>query len=102
MNKDRRKRITAITEQLEALKELFATQVAQLDGLNSEIELLQQEEQDAFDSLPEGLQQAARGQTMEQATESLGEAFEALGELISNVTDKLEEAVSALTQAVGD
>ncbi|HFL2835938.1 TPA: hypothetical protein ACGWV8_002566 [Pseudomonas aeruginosa] len=58
MNKARRKQLAEIAEQLQELRD--------------RIEQLQEEEQEGFDNLPEGLQQGERGQVMEQATEQMG------------------------------
>ncbi len=74
MNKARRKQLAEITEQLQELRE--------------RIELLQEEEKDRYDNLPESLQQGERGQAMEQAAEQMGTAL-----------DSIDEAVQALKEA---
>lgn len=71
MNKDRRKRLTEITEQLELLK--------------GQLESLRDEEQDAFDAMPESLQGGERGQAMESAVSSMEEVADALDEVVSNI-----------------
>ena len=60
MNKDRRDRIAKIKEALEDLR--------------GQIEDLQSEEQEAFDNMPESLQQSERGQASEAAAEALQSA----------------------------
>ena len=67
MNNDRRKRIAAISEKLEEL--------------HAELEGIQEEEQEAFDSMPESLQQGDRGQQAEQAADALSSAASSLEEL---------------------
>lgn len=57
MNAERRKRLSAALEQLEAAK--------------SEIEEIQQEEQEAYDNMPEGLQESERGEIIANNAESL-------------------------------
>lgn len=47
MNKERRKALAALR--------------AQLDNVRAELEAIRDEEQDAFDNMPEGLQQSERG-----------------------------------------
>jgi len=74
LNKARRKQLAEITEQLQELRE--------------RIELLQEEEKDRYDNLPESLQQGERGQAMEQAAEQMGTAL-----------DSIDEAVQALKEA---
>lgn len=66
MNKDRRKQLESIVERIEEIKAL--------------VEALRDEEQGAFDNLPEGLQQSDRGQGMEAAVEQLEAAISALEE----------------------
>ena len=58
MNKERRAKLGDIIERL--------------DALQAEIEDLEREEQEAFDSMPEGLQQSERGQQTEEAANTLG------------------------------
>ena len=62
MNNDRRKRIESLTNKLTEIKE--------------EIELLQQEEQDAYDAMPEGIRYSERGDNAESAMAELEEAAE--------------------------
>lgn len=57
MNDDRRKRIDEAMEHIAAARELLDTVIA--------------EEQEAFDNLPEGLQNSERGQKMEETAGSL-------------------------------
>lgn len=66
MNKVRRK----------ALEEI----VAKLEELKCELEMLQEEEQDAFDNLPESLQGGERGQQMEEYIQKIGDAVCSLGD----------------------
>lgn len=57
MNKQRRKAIDAVREKLEELLE--------------ELEAIKDEEQEAFDNLPESLQDSERGDKMTEAIENL-------------------------------
>lgn len=63
MNTEQRKKITAC--------QLAISQQATI------LEQIRDENQDSFDNLPEGLQQADKGQEMEQAIEWLSSAIEA-------------------------
>jgi len=74
MNNERRKEIARI--------------IGELQQLQSDIENVLGEEQDAFDNMPEGLQQSDRGQAAENAIDELESA-----------TSAVEEAVSALENA---
>lgn len=73
MNKERRKTIAKLREQLEEIA--------------SELENLADEEQDAYNNLPESLQQSERGTMMEDAATNLECAFESIREVISNLED---------------
>ena len=74
MNNIRRKAIQEIMDKLEDLK--------------CDIESLRDEEQEAFDNLPEGIQASERGEAMESAAYNLDEAYES----IESVIESLEEA----------
>lgn len=76
MNNKRRTAIEAIKEQLEALF--------------NQVEELATEEREAFEAMPEGLQQSARGQASEDAAYTLENATCEL----QTVIDSLEEAAT--------
>lgn len=64
MNNTRRKAIMKIAERLEELK--------------TDFELLRDEEQEAFDNLPEGIQESERGEHMENIIYNMEEVLENL------------------------
>ena len=68
MNNARRDQIAKIKETLEDLR--------------GKIEDLQSEEQEAFDNMPESLQQGDRGQASEAAAEALQSAFDSVDEAV--------------------
>ena len=74
MNKDRRKRIDEIQDGLEQWGDM--------------LEDLESEEQEAFDAMPEGLQDSDRGQVAQSAIDSLVDARDSL----VNALDALEAA----------
>jgi hypothetical protein len=78
MNAARRKRIEEVMSQLEPLKEL-------VDDLLSE-------EQDAYESMPEGLKSSARGEAAENAVASLESASGQLEEAINELSAAKEAA----------
>lgn len=67
---------------------LIGKVIEQLENLKMEIETLQEIEQEAFDNLPEGLQQSDKGTAMEEASSALEAALSSLEE----TTNSLEEA----------
>lgn len=73
MNKERRDRLNDALLALETAK--------------GTIEQITQEEQDAFDNLPEGLQRSDRGEAMEEAIQALEEATNDIDNAIGNIDD---------------
>lgn len=74
MNQARRKKIDKLIEQFETLKE--------------EVDALMEEESAAYENLSENLQESARGQSMQEAIDNLGNASSSIEE----VTGYLESA----------
>lgn len=60
MNKDRRKRLTDIVERL--------------SGIHADLEELATDERDAFENMPEGLQQSAKGEQIDANADALENA----------------------------
>ena len=76
MNKDRRKQLEEIAEQIGALKD--------------RLEDLRATEQASFDNMPEGFQQAENGQKMEAAVATIEEVIDSL----ESASGDLQELVS--------
>ena len=76
MNNARRKEIEKITAELESIKE--------------RIEALQEEEQDAFDNLPESIQYGERGDKMQSAIDNLGDAADNIQDCLDNLNEAME------------
>ena len=76
MNKQRRKKLRELADQLSAIKE--------------ELESVKDDEQAAFDNLPDGLQQAEKGQAMEAAAAIIDGAIDDLFGVI-NALDEAQE-----------
>ena len=71
MNNTRRKAIMKIAERLEELK--------------TDFELLRDEEQEAFDNMPESIQESERGEQMQEAIDALDEACCSIDEAIDRL-----------------
>lgn len=71
MNKQRRKMIADVVERLEAAK--------------SDLEMIRDEEQEAFDNMPEGLQGSERGETMEEGIYQIEEAMDGLDSALDSL-----------------
>ncbi|EDH5631395.1 hypothetical protein CB172_13235 [Salmonella enterica subsp. enterica serovar Claibornei] len=73
MNNERRKRLAALSQQLSELKD--------------EIQAVLDEEEEAFNNLPEGLQSGERGDSMQTDIASLDAAVSALEEAGDYLTE---------------
>lgn len=73
MNNERRKHLTALSQQLAELKD--------------DVQAVLDEEEDAFNNLPEGLQNGERGDTMQTAIAALDAAVSALEETSDQLTE---------------
>lgn len=73
MNNDRRTRLGEVRDSL--------------DDIITQIEELKDEEQEAYDNLPEGLQQSDRGDKMQTAIETMEEAISAIGDVQQTIDE---------------
>lgn len=67
------------------------TAVSVLSSALDTLQELQQEEQDAYDNLPEGLQGAERGMTMEEAANALQDAVDSIAEAIQSAENAIAD-----------
>lgn len=73
MNKQRRASLKEAVELLEQAKSI--------------IEIVAEEEREAFDNLPEGIQYSERGEQMEEYADTIEEFYEAIEEGIENLEE---------------
>lgn len=73
MNRERRKQISIITSELQSL-------------INS-LDVVKQDEEFAFDSMPEGLQCSERGEKSEEAIQLMDDALEQLDRAYEYLSD---------------
>ncbi|HGW6104735.1 TPA: hypothetical protein ACNIQM_002903 [Citrobacter werkmanii] len=73
MNNERRKRLTLLAQQITELKD--------------DVQSVLDEEEDAFNNLPEGLQSGERGDAMQTAIAALDAAVSALEEASDQLTE---------------
>ena len=76
MNNKRRKQIQLIVQRAERIIDM-------LTALRDDTEEILNDEIDAFESMPESLQESDRGQNSQDAQDSLSDAIDALDEAIS-------------------
>ena len=91
MNAARRKQIKAIITRLGAVSDLG------LEDLKADLETIRDEEQEAYDNMPEALQAVERGVASEAAVSALDDVINALEEAIGTLDglgDQLEEAAA--------
>ena len=80
MNNNRRKRITEVKGKLQA-------EINNLKLISTELSVILNEEQDAFDNMPEGLQSSYIGSCSEDAIDNMEEASEKLDEVIELLSE---------------
>lgn len=68
MNKDRRKQLAELRGRLDTIAEELGT--------------IQGEEQDYFDNMPESMQNGAKGESAQEATDALGSAWDCINDAI--------------------
>lgn len=73
MNAARRKEISKIS--------------AQIEELTSQLEALQETEQECYDNMPEPLQDSERGETMQNAIDSMESALDNLRDAVDNLSE---------------
>lgn len=86
MNKQRRKQITELIEQLESLK----SQIEEID-----IDSIRSEEQDYRDNMPENLQNSEKAYNVDEAISQLEDADSCLGGAVSSIEDIISELENA-------
>jgi len=90
MNADRRKRIEKLT--VEVREKLAGL----IDDIRNEAESIKDEEQEAFDNLPESLQSGEKGDAMQESISRLEDAVSSIESIY------LDEIASALEDAAGN
>ena len=73
MNKARRRQIAEVINSIEIIKGV--------------IEEIRDDEEDAYDNMPESLQESDRGEAMQEAVEFLENACDSLDEALDNLTN---------------
>jgi septation ring formation regulator EzrA len=78
MNKQRRKQLGDLQDRLLELEKSLDALHTERDAIAEALESLRDEEQEAFDNMPESLQQSEQGQDIENAVDRLTEALDNL------------------------
>ena len=96
MNNIRRKQISNLIVALERLNNNYSQK--ELDKCKDTLEDIKNEEEEAFDNMPEGLQYSQRGMDSEDAIENMNEALGYLEDACA--TDDMEEKESYIDMAI--
>lgn len=89
MNDARRKALDAIVKQIEAGQ-------AMLESAIADLETIRDEEQEAYDNLPEGLRDGDKGEAMSMAIDNIQAAIDELQGAIDNA---LSDACTCIAEA---
>ena len=96
MNKERRKAIDDLITEIRGLENEITCLVQQVE---SAVEVILGDEQDAFDNMPESLQYAEKGEAAQEAINALEYADSEMGGWLSDITDKADEIIGYLEEA---
>lgn len=83
MNKQRRKQLAGAIEKLEQA-------VALIEEAKETVEFVNEEEQEAYDNLPESLQESERGQTIQENIDKLEDVVYNIESYIDEINDSVE------------
>jgi hypothetical protein len=90
MNADRRKDIKAIAARLDDVQRARLVLLEFVQGVVDDIDSAMGQEQEAFDNLPESLQEGDRGQQMSAAIEALENAHGTFSDFL-NMLEEFDE-----------
>lgn len=89
MNAERRKKLASLLATIQRINRELQSEGATLDDVKDE-------EQSAFDNMPEGLQQGEKGDLAQQAIDALDEAKSYLDDAVGAL-DSLESSIDTAT-----
>lgn len=85
MNNQRRRELANIVTTMESV--CMPVDIADLEGIKSDIEFVLMDEEMAFESMPENLQGSYRGEMSQEAQDNMNEAIDLIDEFISDYED---------------
>src|SRR6478735_142845 len=101
MNKNRRNDLTKLQDRIIAIKEAYDALREELVSIHEDLGNVKEAEQEAFDNMPEGLQQGERGQDMEAAISAMESAESMIEDLTMALETDLDDIVSSIDEAKG-
>lgn len=85
MNNQRRRELANIVTTMESV--CMPVDIADLEGIKSDIEFVLMDEEMAFESMPENLQGSYRGEMSQEAQDNMNEAIDLIDEFINDHQD---------------
>lgn len=98
MNKQRRDQLSTASKALAVLCAKLNELMPEYETIKSDIEMVRNDEQDAYDNLPEAFQNGERGERMQEVIEELDTALEEIGEIIE-MQEKFQSVVDHVDAA---
>ena len=89
MNNQRRKQLAGAIEKLEQA-------VALIEETKETVEFVNEEEQEAYDNMPESLQESERGQTIQENIDKLEDVIFNIESYIYEINDSVESLMDIL------
>lgn len=74
-----------------ARRKVLNSIIARLEDLQTDLQGVLDEEQEAYENMPEGLQASERGEAMETAIDNMAEAVDAFEDLASLIQEAIGE-----------
>ena len=103
MNKQRRKELKEQIEKLDDIKKDLDALMGRLEDVKTNIESIKDDEEMAYDNLPESLQDGEKGSLMQDAMNSMEDAIDGIDFIIdelngmdsnfSDAIDRIDEAI---------
>lgn len=103
MNQQRRKELKEQLDKLKKVKIEVDLIVKQLKEIESKIETLMNEEENAYDNLPNSLQQGEKGSYMLKTIDQMNDAIDSIdfiGSELSSTDDNFSDAIDRINEAI--
>lgn len=88
MNKERRSEIKKASKRIDLVVEL-------LEEYKSDIEIIQMDEEEAYDNLPEGFQNGLKGDAIQEAIDEMEDAIDEINTVIKTI-ENIKTSLSIL------
>lgn len=103
MNKQRRKDLQEQSGKLEEIRSGLSSLAEQLEEVKSTLESIRDEEEMAFDNMPEPLQEGDKGTAMLEAMSAMEDAIDGVDTVASDISgtdDNIQDALDRIQEAI--